>query len=326
MKVIPFTIPLALWGLMGVAGQSAVHDSGRPPFKDYFDVSPPQPDMTMADCAFQSGQFYFLFTKADRSELIATDTAGRVTANAVAQSPANHIYPRCTGPGVLAARPTRDNATMIEEYASDLSHVRTLVIQDAFAGGLCHPQGFAGLASGTVTSIDASTGAVRSRPLAAPGDEPLLTAQANRDSFVLLSPFSGTLQHLDFDGNLKSQALLAGPGLNNLRAVREDGEGLFAPAITSYGTGIFAILAGHSPDTGLRLQKYSFDGQFVKEWRLPQLDFEEFRNPRQAGGHLSNSTGSLLIGRLFVAGGSGYIVDTVNGRVAHFACGKLCGQ
>ena len=317
---------LALWSVVGLLGQPVSQADRSVAFKDYFDVSSSHTGMRLVDCTFQAGRFYFLFTGVGKSELVATDIDGRVTARRAARTPANHLYSRCYLGGAIAAHPARGGTTILEEYSTDLDYVKTFVVPGEFVGGLCLPGGFAGLGPGTLTSIDAATAAVRSGSLPAGGDDPVLAAQAGPDSFVILRQFSGILQQIDHAGRLENQTALAGPGLNQLRAVREAGEGLFAPTIASDRAGVFVILGRHSPDTGLRLQRYTFGGRFVAEWQLPHLTFEEFKKARQTGALFSNSNGSLLIGRLFVVGGFAYNVDTVNKRVVRFWCGQLCGE
>lgn len=229
MKITVTTLQLTLWNVAALIGQSDVKASGTPPFRAYFDVPLAQPDMRILDCAFQPGRFFFISTKPGRSELIATDADGRVTARTEAKSPANHIYPRCTLGGVLAARPTRDGGTNIEEYSTDLSYVRSFVLPGGFVGGLCLSGAFAGLGPGTVASVDPASGLNKSSPLSVAGDDPVLVTQADHDSFVLVRQFSGILQHVGADGKLKHQTPLTGPGLNELRAIREAEDGLFAP-------------------------------------------------------------------------------------------------
>lgn len=269
-----------------------------------FEIPASPPGMRFMDSAYQAGRFYFLFTKAGASELAATDAQGRLLARKSTEHPALHLYPGCTWAGVLASRPGPNGSTRLERYAADLTFVGKMDIAEGFTNGFCWPDGIAGLGPGTLVSIDAGSGRVKSRTLTAAGDEPFVMVQGGPDSLLLVRQFTGLLQRVGVDGKVRRETLLTGPELSTLRAGRSENEGLFAPSAASAEGGLYVMLGHSSPQSGLRVQKYDFDGQFQREWRLPLPSF---------GGR------PLVTGQLFVDGQSAFLTDPKNLRVVRYA-------
>jgi hypothetical protein len=126
-------------------------------------------------------------------------------------------------------------------------------------------------------------------------EDPVLLVPVAKDSLVIIQVFSGIFRRVGLDGVVRTQRTMSGPGLDEFRATLGEGEGLFGAAAAD-GSGVYVALGRSSPATGVAIQEYDFDGNFVRELRLP----------------------FLWVNKLMVRDDTLFVVDFLNRRVAAF--------
>ena len=267
------------------------------PVKYQFEVSADQTGLKIADFAAGPDRLYFLFTGAEKSELKAFDLTGRLVGGVTLKSRAGRISAACAHDGMLVIRPRPVGESHIEEYSPDLKFERAGTYDDSFETVYCSGKEAVALGrGGTLDVLNLEAGTIgRRSPLVVPGNDPILRTATQGDFFVQIQVFSGALQIIGYDGLLRGQRSLSGPGLDEFRATLEEGEGLFGFAATD-SSGVYVVLGRASPATGMAIQKYDFDGNFVRELRLPLVHFN----------------------RLLVRDDAIYVVDFRNRRVIAF--------
>jgi hypothetical protein len=127
-------------------------------------------------------------------------------------------------------------------------------------------------------------------------DDPVLLVPVAKDSLVIIQVFSGIFRRVGLDGVVRTQRTMSGPGLDEFRATLGEGEGLFSPSTATDDSGFYVVLGRSSPTAGAAIQKYDFDGNFVRELRLP----------------------FLCVSKLIVRNDTLYVVDFLDRRVVAF--------